>query len=99
MTGKELLLRAVRGEATPRPAWLPFVGCHGGKLIGKGAAEFLRSADLLVEGLKKAHELYRPDGLPVTAPRVPGEPEMALRAVSGLELRPYNRERLLLFDR
>ena len=66
MTGKELLLRAVRGETTPRPAWLPFVGCHGGKLIDKSAAEFLRSADLLVEGLKKAHELYRPDGLPVT---------------------------------
>ena len=66
MTGKELLLRAVRGGATDRPAWLPFVGCHGGKLIGKSATEFLRSADLLVEGLKKAHELYRPDGLPVT---------------------------------
>jgi len=66
MTGKELLLRAVRGESTPRPGWLPFVGCHGGKLIDTGAAEFLRSADLLVKGLKKAHELYRPDGLPVT---------------------------------
>jgi uroporphyrinogen decarboxylase len=66
MTGKELLLKALRGEETPRPAWLPFVGCHGGKLIGKSAADFLRSADLLVEGLKKAHELYRPDGLPVT---------------------------------
>jgi len=66
MTGRELLLRAVRGEVTPRPAWLPFVGCHGGKLIGRSAAEYLRSADLLVEGLKKAHQLYRPDGLPVT---------------------------------
>jgi uroporphyrinogen decarboxylase len=66
MTGKELLLEAMRGGETPRPAWLPFVGCHGGKLIGKSAAEYLRSADLLVEGLKKAHELYRPDGLPIT---------------------------------
>ena len=66
MTGKELLLEAIRGEETPRPAWLPFVGCHGAKLIGRGAAEYLRSADLLVEGLKKAHGLYRPDGLPVT---------------------------------
>jgi len=65
MTGKELLLAAMRGEETPRPAWLPFVGCHGGKLIGRTAAEYLRSADLLVEGLKKAHQLYAPDGLPV----------------------------------
>jgi uroporphyrinogen decarboxylase len=66
MTGKELLLEALRGGETPRPAWLPFVGCHGGKLIGRSAAEYLRSADLIVEGLKTAHELYRPDGLPVT---------------------------------
>jgi uroporphyrinogen decarboxylase len=66
MTGKELLIRAVRGEATPRPAWLPFVGCHGGKLIGRSAADYLRSADLLVAGLTKAHQLDRPDGLPVT---------------------------------
>jgi len=66
MTGKELLLAAIRGGETPRPAWLPFVGCHGGKLIDRSTTEYLRSADLLVEGLKRAHELYRPDGLPVT---------------------------------
>jgi MtaA/CmuA family methyltransferase len=66
MTGKELLIKAIKGESTPRPAWVPFVGCHGGKLIDKSAAEYLQSADLLVEGLKKANELYRPDGLPVT---------------------------------
>ena len=65
MNGKELLLSALRGEETSRPAWLPFVGCHGGFLIGKTATEYLQSADLLVEGLKKAKELYRPDGLPV----------------------------------
>jgi MtaA/CmuA family methyltransferase len=66
MTGKELLIKAVKGEETPRPAWLPFVGCHGGKLIDKTATEYLQSANLMVEGLKKARELYRPDGLPVT---------------------------------
>ena len=66
MTGKELLLNAMNGEETPRPAWLPFVGCHGGKLIGKSATEYLQSANLMVEGLKKANELYKPDGLPVT---------------------------------
>ena len=65
MNGKELLLKALAGEETSRPAWLPFVGCHGGFLINKTATEYLQSADLLVEGLKKAKELYRPDGLPV----------------------------------
>ncbi|QHI69667.1 uroporphyrinogen decarboxylase family protein [Tichowtungia aerotolerans] len=65
MNGKELLLKALAGEDTSRPAWLPFVGCHGGFLINKTATEYLQSADLLVEGLKKAKELYRPDGLPV----------------------------------
>lgn len=65
MNGKELLLSAVKGNETPRPAWLPFVGCHGGFLIGKTATDYLQSADLLVAGLKKAKELYRPDGLPV----------------------------------
>ena len=58
-------MQALRGEETPRPAWVPFVGCHGGYLIGSTATEYLKSADLLVEGLKKAKELYQPDGLPV----------------------------------
>ena len=65
MNGKELLMSALRGEETSRPAWVPFVGCHGGFLIGKTATEYLQSAELLVEGLKKANELYKPDGLPV----------------------------------
>lgn len=65
LSGKEILLRAVRGETTTRPAWLPFVGCHGSALIGVTATEGLRSAELLVQGLLKANELYRPDGLPV----------------------------------
>ena len=65
MNGKELLLNALRGQETPRPAWVPYVGCHGGFLIGKSATDYLTSADLMVEGLKKARDLYRPDGLPV----------------------------------
>jgi MtaA/CmuA family methyltransferase len=65
MNGKELLLKALAGEETTRPSCLPFVGCHGGFLIGETATDYLQSADLLVEGLKKAKELYRPDGLPV----------------------------------
>jgi uroporphyrinogen decarboxylase len=65
MNGKELLLKALKREQTPRPAWLPFVGCHGATLIGKTATEYLKSSDLLVAGLKKAAALYRPDGLPI----------------------------------
>lgn len=65
MTGKEILLQALRNQETPRPAWVPFVGSHGGALIGRPADEYLRSGDLIAQGLLKADELYRPDGLPV----------------------------------
>lgn len=65
LTGKEILLRALRGEETSRAAWVPYVGAHGGALIGETADKYLQSADLILKGLKKAHELYRPDGLPV----------------------------------
>lgn len=65
MTGKQILLDAIAGKETTRPAWMPFVGCHGGALIGKTATEYLSNADLLVAGLKKAKSLYKPDGLPI----------------------------------
>lgn len=65
MTGRDLLLQAVRNQPTPRAAWLPFVGCHGGFLLGRTARDALTSPDLLVEGLRVARERYRPDGLPV----------------------------------
>jgi hypothetical protein len=65
LTGKELLLRAIRNEVISRPVWVPFVGVHGAKIIGVSADEFLQSADLIVRGLTKACELYQPDGLPV----------------------------------
>jgi len=66
MTRRELLLAAVRNGETPRAAWVPFVGSHGGFLIGKSATDYLHSPDLIVEGLSRARELYDPDGLPVT---------------------------------
>ncbi len=62
---RALLLEAIRNRTTPRPAWVPYVGCHGGALIGKSARDYLCSADLLVQGLTTAVALYRPDGLPV----------------------------------
>ena len=33
MNGKELILQAIRREKAERTPWLPFVGCHGGKII------------------------------------------------------------------
>lgn len=65
MSGKDLLLKAIRNEVTERPAWLPFVGCHGASLIGASAEEYLKSSEKIAAGLRKARELYTPDGLPV----------------------------------
>lgn len=65
MTGKEVLFAALRNGLTPRPAWVPFVGVHGGRLIGVKAADYLRSADRVVEGLSAAVRRYRPDGIPM----------------------------------
>jgi hypothetical protein len=52
------------------PAYAPagvgtFVGVHGAKLIGVTADAYLHSSELLVRGLDRACELYRPDGLPI----------------------------------
>ena len=52
-------------EAVERAPWVPFVGCHAAALIDVKASEYLKSADLMVRGLNKAVELYRPDGIPV----------------------------------
>ncbi len=65
MTGKERVLKAISCETTDRVPWVPFVGCHAGSLIEKTAEEYLKSEDLIVEGLNKAIELYKPDGIPV----------------------------------
>lgn len=65
MPDKNLLLSTLRNQPTPRVPWVPFVGVHGGALIGVNAEEYLKSADHIVEGLKRAAERYQPDGLPV----------------------------------
>ena len=65
MTGKELILKAFRLEEVERVPWVPFVGVHGGTLIGTSAKEYLQSEELLFQGVQKAIELYNPDGLPV----------------------------------
>ena len=64
MTSKELVLAAIRNQETERAPWVPFVGCHAAKLIGVDAESYFKSADLIVQGMEKAAEMYRPDGLP-----------------------------------
>ncbi|MEX0325160.1 MAG: uroporphyrinogen decarboxylase family protein [Puniceicoccaceae bacterium] len=65
MTGKEILLDALRGKSVERVPWVPFVGVHGGSFLGVNATEFLQSSEHIVNGLKAAAERYKPDGLPV----------------------------------
>ncbi len=63
--GKQLLLDAFQGKQTERTPWLPFVGCHGGALIGKDAREYLSSGELIAQGVREAILQYRPDGISV----------------------------------
>ena len=65
MTGKELLLKTLHHEETPRPPWVPFAGVHAGKLKGYTATEVLQDSDKLVESLMEVHRLYMPDGMPI----------------------------------
>lgn len=65
MTGKERIRKAFRREATDRIPWVPFVGVHGGSLLGLTAEDYLKSADHLVAGVGKAIALYAADGIPV----------------------------------
>ncbi len=65
MTGKERIQKTFRLEKTDRTPWVPFVGCHGGKLINVTAEDYLKSAGNIYEGVSKAISLYQPDGIPV----------------------------------
>lgn len=65
MPNKDLLLKALVGEPTKRTPWVPFVGVHGGALVGVDATEYLQSADHIVDALKISAARYKPDGLPV----------------------------------
>lgn len=65
MNSKELVLNAIQCKETERIPWVPFVGCHAAKLIGVDADDFFRSDKHIVDGVMKAYEMYRPDGLPV----------------------------------
>lgn len=65
MKGLELINKAFKRENVERIPWVPFVGSHAAQLIGVSASEYLKSADLMVQGVSKAIELYQPDGIPV----------------------------------
>lgn len=66
MTSKERVLSAIKREKTDRVPWVPFVGCHAAALIEKTATEYMKSADLVEQGLNEAIKRYRPDGIPVS---------------------------------
>lgn len=61
---KQLLLNAIKNKETQRTPWVPFVGCHAAGLIGVDAEAYFKSADNIYNGISKAIELYRPDGIP-----------------------------------
>ncbi len=63
---KQILFDALQNKKTERPAWVPFVGCHGGALIGTGAETYLKSGELMAQGVKEGIKRYDPDGIPVT---------------------------------
>lgn len=65
MRGKELLKQAFALQNTARVPWVPFVGVHAGSLLGVSSEVYLKSTDLIVEGVSKAIELYNPDGIPI----------------------------------
>lgn len=65
MYGIKLIRRAMQLQEVERTPWVPFVGCHGAHLLGVDASSYLRSSDLIVQGVSRAVELYRPDGIPV----------------------------------
>ncbi len=66
MKGKELVKRAFELQPVERAPWVPFVGVHAGALVGADAESYLRSPELMFEGLSRAIELYNPDGIPVS---------------------------------
>jgi len=64
-TGRQLVLDAMSCKPVSRTPWVPFVGCHGGKMLGLSAEEYLKSPAKVVEALVMAQQKYQADGLPV----------------------------------
>lgn len=64
MNSKKLVLDAIYNKEVERTPWVPFIGCHAAKLIGVTAEEYFKSSESIVNGVTKACELYKPDGIP-----------------------------------
>ncbi|MFO7923557.1 MAG: uroporphyrinogen decarboxylase family protein [Bacteroidales bacterium] len=64
-TGLTLIKKAFNRETVERIPWVPFAGVHAAKLTGIGAEEYLKSSEHIFNGVSKAVELYKPDGIPV----------------------------------
>jgi uroporphyrinogen decarboxylase len=63
--GKELLLRALRGERVEHTPWLPHIGTHAAQLLGVSAERYLQDAEQLARGAVLCAEHYRCDGIPL----------------------------------
>lgn len=63
--GRQLVLDAFACKPVPRPPWVPFVGVHGGKMLGIPADQYLRDPQRIAEALQLARARYRADGLPI----------------------------------
>lgn len=64
-SGKELIIRTLRHEDTPRVPWVPYAGVHAAKFKGYTAVDILQDSNKLVESLLAVNEIYLPDGQPV----------------------------------
>ena len=56
MANKDVLIQALNYEEPARVPWVPYVGVHGGYLIGKDADEYLNS-QLLISSAKATNIL------------------------------------------
>ena len=65
MKGIDLISQAFSLQPVERVPWVPFVGVHGGFLIGENAEDYLKSTNLIVQGVSEAIRQYDPDGIPV----------------------------------
>lgn len=65
ITGKDLLLAALRHETVSNVPWVPFAGVHAGKLAGYSARQVLTDRQMLADSLLAVNRLYDPDGQPV----------------------------------
>ncbi len=64
MTGKELILKVLKGEKVERTPWVPYTGSQIANLKGYAADEMFQDADKYLECLLEAEAQYLPDGMP-----------------------------------